>query len=158
MVKTRMVSAKGARGFTLIELMIAIAIMGILAAIAVPSLSKYIRESRRAQAQADMLQIRLALEKWRANNNSYLSTLNHADDATILTPADLADNLSTANAYYDYALLNTSAGGTPDASHYYIRATAVGGQAADVAGGVTSCTPMGLDQSGAKTHAACWKK
>lgn len=152
MVKTRMQSAKGIKGFTLIELMMAIAIIGILAAIAYPNYQNYVVSSRRAAAQSDMLEIQLGLEKWRANNSSYASTLDHTDDATNLTPADLADNLSTANTYYDYVIQNDSSGGSPDASHYYIKATPQGAQTAD-----TSCTSLTLDQSGAKGPSGCWK-
>jgi prepilin-type N-terminal cleavage/methylation domain len=152
MVKTSMPTAKGLKGFTLIELMIVIAVIGILAAIAWPNYTSYLIKSRRAAAQSDMLQIQLALEKWRANNNSYLSVLDHSDDSTNLTPADLADNLSTANTYYNYALQKDSTGGSPDASHYYIKATAQAGQAGD-----TACNPLNLDQSNAKGPSGCWK-
>jgi type IV pilus assembly protein PilE len=145
MVKPSMLPASSrpgfSRGFTLIELMIAIAILGILLGIAVPTYSKYIREARRAEAQSEMLQIRLGLEKWRANQNTYSSNL--AD-------AGFTDN----NDYYNYTITGASG------SAYTINATAVVGksQVNDKTGSGTSCTPMTLNQSGTKTPAGCWKK
>ena len=135
------------RGFTLIELMIAIAVLGILLAIAVPNFNKYLLESRRAQAQSEMLQIRLGLEKWRANNNAYSANLSDAG---------FIDN----NDYYDYTITGTNPGDPPTGSVYVIRATAVAGksQVNDKTGDGTSCTPLTLDQNGVKAPAACWKK
>ncbi len=120
-------------GFTLIELMIVVAIIGILATIAWPSYTKYVRESRRAEAQSEMLRIQLGLEKWRANNNAYSSNL---------VDAGFADN----NSYYDYTITDTSG------STYTINATAQGSQTAD-----SACTPLTLNQSGSKGPAGCWK-
>ncbi len=58
-------------GFTLIELMIVIAVIGILAAIAYPNYSEYVLRSRRSDAQAALMELRLAQEKFRANNTTY---------------------------------------------------------------------------------------
>lgn len=58
-------------GFTLIELMIVIAVVAILAAIAMPSFNEQMRKSRRAQAVSEMGQFQLGLERWRADNPSY---------------------------------------------------------------------------------------
>ena len=154
MVKTSMLPATSNKGFTLIELMIAIAILGILLAIAVPTYSKYIRESRRAQAQSEMLQMRIGMEKWRANKASYRSdaTASAVGTATTNTPANAG--FTGTNDYYTYTI---AAGNNT----YTITAAAVGGksQTADVTGGGVSCTPMTLDQNGGKgTKAACWKK
>lgn len=66
---------KKMKGFTLIELMIAVAIVAILASIALPAYQNSVRKSRRADAMTSLLQLQLAQEKWRANNPSYTSDL-----------------------------------------------------------------------------------
>lgn len=145
MVNTNMQSEKNrkgfVRGFTLIELMIAIVVLGILLAIAMPNYFKYVREARRAEAQSQMLEIRLGMERWRANNSTYSSTVSDS-------------GFTGANDYYTYTITGASG------SAYTINATAVAGksQVNDKTGSGISCTPMTLNQSGAKTHPACWKK
>lgn len=121
-------------GFTLIELMIVVAIVGILASIAYPSYQQYVLSSRRAEAQSEMFKIQLGLEKWRANNSTYSSDLANA-------------GFTDSNAYYNYTITNTSG------STYTINAAAQGSQTAD-----SACTPLTLTQSGARTPASgCWK-
>lgn len=62
------------KGFTLIELMIVIVIVGILAMIALPAYQDYARKSRRADVLTKLMDAQLLQEKWRANNLKYATT------------------------------------------------------------------------------------
>ncbi len=59
------------RGFTLIELMIVVAVIAVLAAIAVPNYLEQSRKGRRAEASRAIGEYQLALERWRAENPTY---------------------------------------------------------------------------------------
>jgi type IV pilus assembly protein PilE len=62
---------KAAKGFTLIELMITLVVVGILAAIAYPSYTDYVRRSKITEAQSSLSELRLRAEKWFADNRTY---------------------------------------------------------------------------------------
>ncbi|MBA2491391.1 MAG: type IV pilin protein [Pyrinomonadaceae bacterium] len=64
-----------ARGFTLVELMIAVAIVAILAGIAYPSYVNQLQSSRRAEGQALVMEIMAAQERYYSSNNTYTSDL-----------------------------------------------------------------------------------
>ena len=66
MSKTKQIS-----GFTLIELMVTVAIIAILAAIAYPSYTEYVIRAKRSDAKAALLAAQLAEEKYRANHITY---------------------------------------------------------------------------------------
>ncbi|MDD2761648.1 MAG: type IV pilin protein, partial [Methylomonas sp.] len=67
---------KNVRAFTLIELMIVVAVVGILAAIGYPSYTEYVTRAKRADGKAVLLQVQLAQEKWRTNHTTYGTKAN----------------------------------------------------------------------------------
>jgi type IV pilus assembly protein PilE len=121
------------RGFTLIELMIAVVLVSILTAIAYPSFVDSIRRGRRSEAMAALASVQQAQERWRANHPAYAA-------GTLLStapPDGLGQPATSASGYYTIAIL-----GDPDATTYAVTATAVNGgkQAADI-----NCKVLGID-------------
>jgi type IV pilus assembly protein PilE len=95
-----MSARSAARGFTLIELMITVVIVGILASLAWPSFVEFVRKGRRADAVAALTLVQQSEERWRANNAQYSDTLGQLN-----VPS------TTASGYYSLALSRVSATG-----------------------------------------------
>ncbi|MES2885831.1 MAG: type IV pilin protein [Pseudomonadota bacterium] len=128
------------KGFTLIELMIVVAIVGVLAAIAIPSYQSYLRKARRGDAIATLVTMQSQQEKFRANNNAYSSS-------------PTAMGAPASSSYYTYTISNAGV------SSYTLTATATAtsGQTRDKQGS-TACSPLTLNQSNVKTPAGCWQQ
>ena len=62
-------------GFTLIEVLVTVAIVAILAAIAIPSYSQYVQKTRRTDAQEKLLDLAAQQERWFFNKNQYTINL-----------------------------------------------------------------------------------
>ena len=101
-------------GFSLLEIMIVVAIIGIIATVAYPSYQGYISDTYRAQAIADMKRCAMALERFYSNDFTYVG-----GDAqcTLWSPADAA----FAQRQYTLALP------TLTANNYTIQATPLSG-------------------------------
>lgn len=130
-------SRSRAHGFTLVEVMIVVAIIGILASIALPSYTRYVVEARRTEAQTFLMELAQRQERWRVNHPTYATTAEIGADNDTLE-------------YYQFEVTDTSA------TSYTLTATAQGTQAnAD-----TTCALMMLDENGSKDNEAsnCWKK
>lgn len=137
-----------AGGFTLIEVMIVVAVIAILAAIALPSYQEYIRRGNRAEARASLLQAAQWLERVATSTGTYLSTKNVGN-----FPGELKTVPSKTYA--------VSLGGTDDAgSMFTLSAIPQGSQVAD------KCGTLTLNQAGARSvtvagasedlKAECW--
>ena len=106
------------RGFTLIELMIAVAIVAILAAVVFPSFLDAIRKSRRTDAFTALAAVQQAQERWRAKNATYSREVTGpAPPAS--SPGGLGLQSTTAGGYYSVAIEN------PSPTGYNVLATAV---------------------------------
>jgi type IV pilus assembly protein PilE len=134
-------------GFTLIELMIVVAIVGILAAIAYPIYTRYIMQSRRADAKTALLDLAARQERYFSINNTYALTA-----ANLGYSGTFPVSVNTSNtAYYqlNVSLANTTA--------FTATATPIGVQTAD-----TQCGTYTIDQLGTQTVSgtlgapACW--
>ena len=116
-------------GFTIIELMLVVAVAGVLALVAYPTFIESLRKGRRAEAVAALAQVQQSQERWRANNASY------ADNAklTVDLPDGLGLDASTSSGLYALTIDAANAGG------YTATATAVAGKSQSHD---TKCTVM----------------
>jgi type IV pilus assembly protein PilE len=102
------------RGFTLIELMIAVAIIAVLAAIAIPSYSEYIRRSRVTEAISTLSGMRVKMEQYYQDNRKYDGACTVAPPATVANkPPDTVNWAFTCNpapAGNNYVVIATGQG------------------------------------------------
>ena len=139
----RLLPGMRSRGFTLIELMITVAIVAILAAIALPSYYQYILRSNRSAAESLMQEMASAQERYMVDARQFASSASALGYGTL--PNTVSPNYTLAVA--------TSAGPPPS---YTITATPINGQLRD-----TGCMTLILNGDGGKLASTgatnCWK-
>lgn len=123
-------------GFTLVELMVAVAVVGILAAIALPAYSQYIVRSNRTAAQAYLMDLAQAQAQYMADSRSYASSV---DDLNLPVPDNVGAKYEIAIEFED---------GPPQA--YTITATPREGSAQVEDG------ELSINQAGTRTPGDKW--
>ena len=142
-----------ARGFTLIELMVVVAIIGILAAVAYPSYMDSVRKGRRGQAKADLLELAQLAERYRTVNNTYVGF--GKPSGTGVLNGELGKSPHTGATRYTVKIADVTA------STFTLTAEPVTGAGQDKD---KRCLAMSINQAGVKTIgsgatgtvAECW--
>jgi type IV pilus assembly protein PilE len=146
---------ENARGVTLIELLITVAIVSIIAAIAIPSYNSYVLRTHRTEAKSALLSMAAAEERFYSTQNAYTSV------PTQLGYTGASFPINVGSLYYQVNISNVAAATTTAQATYTLTATPATGsmQTAD-----TACASFSIDQSGNQTATGsatatvdCWK-
>jgi len=135
------------RGFTLIELMIVVAILGVLASIALPAYQQNVRSGARSEAQSLLVQVAASQERFYSDNNSYSTNANPLASPAVAT-------VTSERGLYQVAV--AACGGGTIATCFVATATPQGNQTAD------SCTTLTITNTGLKGATGdsaenCWR-
>jgi type IV pilus assembly protein PilE len=125
------------RGFTLIELVIAMVVIGILAAISIPSYAAYVQRSNRVATQAFLADLASRQQQYLLNRREYGSLT----DLGITVPGDISKS---------YTVTMTAELPANAPPRFTATATPVGGQAAE------RCGTLTINSAGQKSPAGCW--
>ena len=154
-------SMKNIKGFTLIEVMIVVAILGIITAIALPSYAEYVRKGKRTDAKVELFKIAQLQESYFVQNLSYAKDLTTGSGglglgASVLSEQD--EYLLTISEAKDSGGGACTGLAADSCASYTLTATAQGSQAND------KCKDFTLTNTGVKgrsgsgeTVKKCWK-
>ena len=141
-------------GYTLVEIMVVVAIIAILATLAIPSYLDSVRKSRRADAQAAITTVQLEQQKLRASCRFFGGTIGAANNCAANAGDSTVGVAATSpDGWYTIAISDESATG------YTVTATGTGDQVNDDEGDVV-CTMVltvsAANPNGVRTPADCW--
>lgn len=134
-------------GFTLIELMIVVAILGVLASIALPAYQQNVRSGARSEAQSLLVQVAASQERFYSDNNSYSTNANPLASPAVAT-------VTSERGLYQVSV--AACGSGTIATCFVATATPQGNQTAD------SCTTLTITNTGLKGATGdsaenCWR-
>ena len=138
------------RGVTLMELLVVMAVIGILSAIAIPSYRQYVLRTNRSSAKIALSQTAQALERCYNNSTPYAYDSEVCEDAVQV----VTDAFTTADGLYEISA-------EVDPQAYTLTATPQDGQAADTKCGnfvLTSANQRSVSGSYSATPNECWGK
>jgi len=146
----RAVSRQNSRGFTLVELLVALAVFAILTAIAYPMYQDQVRKARRSAVKGSMLQISQFMERQYTESMSYNSdaggnAVNNISD--VFNAASFLESPDEIQRYYNLSFAALSSGA------YTIQAAPKSGQDSD------KCGTLGYSSTGNRTTTSnyvCW--